>query len=239
MARKRTPGALPGSTARAARPCGTACRLSSASRPYWLWRGRCAVAAMVCSAHHLASGCGRQAHWHCRPWPRGGERAGRRAMRDKRINGRRAGAQGKSARRRMGQSCQCLAVGLYGHGLHVCPTGLTRQSAALTLTVSLRVWQALGPELRLIIETAAADASRHQSAGDQTTAGTLLRAQVVENNVNTYRLPADVMSAIDRVSEAVVADIASKDHLARAINASYLAAFGQLRHNSPFTSCLS
>lgn len=126
---------------------------------------------------------------------------------------------------------QAMAQQLQVAAKFVTPSRFVANGSMLTLTVN-RTALAAGAAHLLASATAAAfrmnfGGTANQRSNDSALFGLLLEA----NALSSYEQGADFTSAIDRVSEAVLADIAARDTYAKTINHSYVTML-----NAPFSA---
>ncbi len=121
-----------------------------------------------------------------------------------------------------GNAAQCLAAGIPRCAKFCTTTGLTPAGSALSISVKRSVWHRLGDELQIALRLTAAAEARRSVADAEANDAILRRALAEVHAVQFYDMPRDIWPAAVRVSEAVVADIATRGALSARINASYI-----------------
>lgn len=112
------------------------------------------------------------------------------------------------------------ALGLQEVAKYYYYPGWQEPGPTLELLVNARALDALPDDLRAIVEIAARAAN--QDMLDEYTARNNASLQaLIERGVDVRPLPADVMKALQRASEAVIADVVARDPMAKKIHESW------------------
>lgn len=121
-----------------------------------------------------------------------------------------------------GNPTQCLAAG-FPLVAKFCTIGsITDQGSVLALTINRRVWDRLTADMQATLAAVAADETRRSTADVAANDAIMRRALGETLQISFLPLPLDIDAAIQRVSEAIIADVASRDALSDRIDASYM-----------------
>ena len=121
-----------------------------------------------------------------------------------------------------GSASQSLSAGFPAVAKFCTASAITQQGSALALTIRRSNWERFEPGLQNAI-TATAGQEFNRSLADSRDGDAAMRDALREAlQIAFIPLPGDVSAAIDRISGAVVADVATYDGLAGRINQSYL-----------------
>lgn len=134
------------------------------------------------------------------------------------------------------QAADGIALGLAAMKPFVTTTTLGGEASVLTLTVHRGFWDRLPGDARSELSQAchhlAASGAHASHASNAGSDDVILRALVEAGKITSYDLPGAIAFALNRVAEAVIADIAAFDSHARAINIAYFQHVSQFRHYS-------
>ena len=130
-----------------------------------------------------------------------------------------------------GSAAQSMAAGFPSIAKFCTASAITQQGSALALTVRRSTWDRFEPALQNAITTVAGQEFSRSLADSRDGDATLRRALSDALQIGFLPMPGDVSAAIDRISGAVVADVATLDGLAGRINQSYL----DFRRRTPAT----
>ncbi len=134
------------------------------------------------------------------------------------------------------QAADGVALGLAEMKPFVTTTTLGGEASVSTLTVHRGFWDRLPGEARTELSEAchhlAASGARGAHASNAGGDEAILRALVEAGKITSYDVPGAIAFALNRVAEAVIADIAAFDSHARAINIAYFQHVSQFRHFS-------
>lgn len=129
--------------------------------------------------------------------------------------------RGDIAAAEYGGALMSLALGLPRAARHLNGFGILEGGMALSLGIRRALWDSLGERDRAIVSAVVAEA-REITFAELRAHEKPLRSLLRESLGVTFSpFPSDVAMAIDRVSEAVVADLDNIDATARRINRSY------------------
>ena len=133
-------------------------------------------------------------------------------------------SDGKLRAAEWGNGAQCLAVGLPEVAKFSTTDGFVPAGSTVCLTAARATWEGLGSELQNIIRVTAMNQARRSAATASANDAIIRQALTKVYGVSFYGMPLDIRSAAARMSEAVVADVASRDRMSRRINEGYLGA---------------
>ena len=121
-----------------------------------------------------------------------------------------------------GNASTSLDAGLADVAKYCARGGLTPRGSILSLSAGCNLWDRFGRDVQTAIRLTAADETRCSAANAIANHAILVRGLEVAKSVTFYDLPDEIRTAAQRVCEAVVADVASRDALSRRVNGSYL-----------------
>lgn len=113
------------------------------------------------------------------------------------------------------------AAGLHRHAAQVVAGGLSRHGAALSLGIGRSLWDELGAADREIFAAIAATEFQLSLASERAHAAVLANVMARGGGPASVSWPADIATALSRVSSAVIAHVARSDAKAGRISASY------------------
>lgn len=123
-----------------------------------------------------------------------------------------------------GSASASLDAGLADVAKYCARDGLTPSGSIMSLSASRNLWDRFDRDTQNAIRQTAGDEARRSAAAAYANHAIVRRALADTKSVTFYTLPDDIQTAALRISEAVVADIASRDGLSQRVNASYLEA---------------
>jgi TRAP-type mannitol/chloroaromatic compound transport system substrate-binding protein len=121
-----------------------------------------------------------------------------------------------------GSAAASLDAGLADVAKYCARDGFTPAGSTLSLTAGCHLWDRFDRDVQNAIRRAAGDEARRTAAVASENHALITRALTETKSVTFYNLPGDIQTAAQRISEAIVADVASRDDLSRRVNASYL-----------------
>ncbi len=121
-----------------------------------------------------------------------------------------------------GNPAQSLTAGFPAIAKFCTTSSISRHGSALAITFRKSTWDGFDAELQNAITTAASQEMARSIADARDSDDLLRRALIDALQIDFVPLPPDVSAAIDRISGAIVADVAAKDALSVRINQSYL-----------------